>query len=152
MNTRQSPSPSAAPCCCPPIRRRSFLSGLGGLGGAALAFHLGLLKSSTTRVLGAPALPGGTGPRPRVHVGFCQAGPGDLLEAGWPGKAYDADASQALYTRTLERAATELGVDLQVQKLRLRNDATADAFLDAALGAEADGVVLTVMDGHVYGI
>jgi hypothetical protein len=135
--------------CCPGLRRRDFLAGLGG---SALAINLGLLKWSTGRVLGAPPLPGQQGARPVIYVGFCQAGPGDLLETGWPGKAYDADASQALYTKTLQQAADGSGVVLHVQKTRLSNHETADAFLANALAQEADGVVLINMDGHVYGM
>lgn len=152
MNTR-SPRPSPSqPCCGSTLRRRSFLKGLGGLGGAAVAAQLGLFRWCTGKVLGAPALPGAQGARPRIHVGFCQAGPGDLLETGWPGKAFDNDASQATYTRTLEGAADRLGIDLKVQASRLRNHETADAFLDRAIAEQSDGMVLVNMDGHVYGI
>jgi len=134
------------------MRRRSFLTGLGSLGGAAIATHLGLFQWCTSKVLGAPALPGQRGAKPRIQVGFCQAGPGDLLETGWSGKAYDNDASQATYTRTLQEAADRLGIDLKVQSSRLRNHETADAFLQEALTRQSDGVVLVNMDGHVYGI
>lgn len=152
MKTKHSQQHKAPHVCCSQIRRRSFLTGLGSLGGAAVAINLGLFEWSTSKVLGAPALPGRQGPKPRIHVGFCQAGPGDLLETGWPGMAYDADASQDLYTRTLQQAADQLDVHLQVQKERLRHHPSADAFLEEAIAQNADGVVLTIMDGHVYGI
>jgi hypothetical protein len=132
--------------------RRDFLTGLGSLGGAALALNLGLFKWSTGKVLGAPPLPGQQGPKPLIRVGFCQAGPGDLLETGWPGKAYDADASQATYTKVLEEGAERLDVTLHIQKARLRNHATADAFLADAVAQRADGIFLINMDGHVYGV
>lgn len=152
MSTHEDRQAHLTARCCSRMGRRDFLAGLGTLGGAALAINLGLFKWSTGKVLGAPPLPGQQGARPLIRVGFCQAGPGELLETGWPGKAYDADASQATYTRTLQEGADRLGVDLHVQKARLRNHQTADAFLADAIAQEADGVVLINMDGHVYGV
>jgi hypothetical protein len=137
-------------CSCP--GRRDFLASLGHLGGAAVAVNLGLFRWSTRSVLGAPRLPGEQGAKPLIRVAFCQAGPDDILQAGWPGLAYDDDASQALYTRTLERAAAELGVALDVRKERLGGHDAADVFLSETLERNADGIVLTNMDGHVYGI
>ena len=132
--------------------RRNFLAGLGSLGGAALALNFGLFHWSTTKVLGALPLPGQRGPKPLIRVGFCQAGPGELLETGWPGKAFDADASQATYTNVLQEGADRLGVNLHVQPSRLSNHPTADAFLADAIAQGADGIVLISMDGHVYGV
>jgi len=152
MSTQGHQQAHSADGCCARMGRRDFLTGLGSLGAAALALNLGLFKWSTSEVLGAPPLPGQQGPKPLIRVGFCQAGPGDLLETGWPGKAYDADASQATYTSVLEKGADQLNVTLDVQKERLRNHATADAFLADALAQEADGIVLINMDGHVYGV
>jgi hypothetical protein len=137
-------------CSCP--GRRDFLASLGHLGGAAVVVNLGLFRWSTRSVLGAPRLPGERGAQPLIRVAFCQAGPDDILQAGWPGLAYDDDASQALYTRTLERAAAELGIALDVRKERLGGHDAADAFLSETLERNADGIVLTNMDGHVYGI
>ncbi len=152
MSTQGHQHAHSADGCCASMGRRDFLTGVGSLGAAALALNLGLFKWSTREVLGAPPVPGQQGPKPLIRVGFCQAGPGDLLETGWPGKAYDADASQATYTQVLKEGADRLGVVLHVQKERLRNHATADAFLADALAQEADGIVLINMDGHVYGV
>ena len=74
------------------------------------------------------------------------------METGWPGIAYDGEASQALYTQTLQRAADKLGMTLDVQEAHVSDDAAADAFLDEALAKEADGLLLINMDGHVYGM
>ena len=152
MSTHERQQAHCTDRCRSRMGRRDFLTGLGSLGGAALALNLGLFKWSTGKVLGAPPLPGQQGPKPLIRVGFCQAGPGDLLETGWPGKAYDADASQATYTKVLEEGAERLDVKLHVQKARLRNHATADVFLADALAQQADGIVLINMDGHVYGV
>lgn len=152
MNQREQRHTYSMGRCCSSMSRRGFLAGLGSLGGAALAINLGLFKWSTSQVLGKAPLPGQSGPKPLIRVGFCQAGPGELLETGWPGKAFDADASQATYTKVLRDGADQLGVDLHVQKARLRNDQAADAFLAEAIGQSADGVILINMDGHVYGV
>jgi len=152
MNTHGHERSPSTGSCCSGMGRRDFLTGLSSLGGAALAINLGLFKWSTSEVLGALPLPGQQGPKPLVRVGFCQAGPGELLETGWPGKAYDADASQATYTKALQEGADQLGINLHVQKARLRNHETADAFLAEAVAQKADGVVLINMDGHVYGV
>lgn len=152
MNTHGHERSHSTGSCCSGMGRRDFLTGLSSLGGAALAINLGLFKWSTSEVLGALPLPGQQGPKPLVRVGFCQAGPGELLETGWPGKAYDADASQATYTKALQEGADQLGINLHVQKARLRNHETADAFLAEAVAQKADGVVLINMDGHVYGV
>jgi len=142
----------ASHSCCSRMGRRGFLTGLGSLGGAVLAINLGLFKWSTRKVLGALPLPGQQGAKPLIRVGFCQAGPGELLETGWPGKAYDADGSQATFTRTLQEGADQLGINLHIQEARLRNHQTADAFLADALEQKADGIILINMDGHVYGV
>jgi hypothetical protein len=152
MNTHDKETTRSNSGCCPGMGRRDFITGLGRVGGAAMAINLGLLQWSTDEVLGALTLPGQGGLRPLIRVGFCQAGPGDLLETGWPGKAYDADASQATYTKSLQEGADRLGVSLHVQTSRLKNHETADAFLADAIAQRADGVVLINMDGHVYGV
>jgi hypothetical protein len=151
MNRREQDEYSknrSGPC----MDRRDFLAGLSSIGGAALAVNLGLLQWSTGKVLGALPMPGQQGPKPLIRVGFCQAGPGELLETGWPGMAYDPDASQVTYTRALQEGAGRLNVALHVQTARLKNQETADAFLAEAVAQKADGIVLVNMDGHVYGV
>ena len=136
------------------LGRRGFLSRVGLAGGAILGLGLDkpLLASSAQEVLGAPRLPGQEGPKALIRVGFCRAAPGRLLETGWPGMAYDAPANQALYVETLQRAASQLGVTLDVQHTHISDDQTADAFLDESFQKQADGILLINMDGHVYGM
>jgi len=104
---------------CPVLGRRQFLARAGLAGGASVLLNSGLAQASAQQVMGVPALPGDGVEKPRVRVGFLQSPPGAYKETGWPGREYDSDASQVLYTRTLEAAAKEQGVLLDVQEARL---------------------------------
>jgi hypothetical protein len=110
------------------------------------------LRDSIREIGGLPPIPGFGGKKPVICVGFVRSAPGEYLETGWPGRGYGSDASQALYTSTLEAAAGRLGVDLHVWHDRLGNDGKVDAFLDGAIKKEAEGVILVNMEAQTYGM
>ncbi len=134
---------------CPVLNRRQFLTRLGLAGGAALALNSGLFNWSTRSVMSAPALPGSGDGAARIRVGFSR--PQDEYWMGWPGAAYDTQASQALYTGILEDAAARLGVRLDIESEPLRNADYADAFLQETQAQEADGALIVVMALHPDG-
>lgn len=137
---------------CDSLSRRGFLSRVGVAGGAAVAVNMGLFGWSARKVMGAPVLPGHSGDGPIIHVGFCRPGPEDIWEEGWPGLAYDAEASRALYIETLKNAALEMGIDLRVQVDYLTKADVVDSFYSDAIDEESSGVLLCVMDAHRYGL
>ncbi len=137
---------------CPLMGRRQFLARAGLAGGAALALNSGLFRSSVRKVMGKPMMPGEGDEHALVRVGFLQSPPGEYLETGWPGMEFDSDASQALYTETLEQAAEAQGVTLDIQEERLGNNEAVDAFLEHTLDENADGVILVNMEAQTYGM
>lgn len=108
------------------------------------ALDSNLFGRSTGKVMPAPLLPGDAGSKPVIRVGFSRAK--DEYYMGWPGAAYDTKASQALYTQTLEKAASRLGVVLDIEHEPLRNNEYAGEFLQKTLSAGADGALLVVMN------
>ncbi len=134
------------------VNRRQFLASAGLAGGAALTLKGGQVAAHVNPVMGAIPLPGDGPEKPRIHVGFIQSPPGQYNEMGWPGMEYDSDASQALYTKTIEEAAAEAGVVVNIENSRLGNDGAMDAFLAQALSDQADGVILINMEAQTYGV
>ena len=136
--------------CCGTLGRRQFLTRLGALGGAGLALNLGLFRWSTHQVLAAPKLPGAEGPKPRIRIGFSRP---DMEQywMGWPGAAYDIEASQKRYIEVLEKAAAKQGVELDIEHAPLADSATVDQFIEETQARQADGALLTVMALHPDG-
>jgi hypothetical protein len=135
---------------CPLLDRRQFLLRLGLTGGAMIALNPGALSLDgnlfnwSTKILPAPLLPGDTGVKPLIRVRFARAQ--DEFYMGWPGAAYDIKASQALYTETMKKAASRLGVMLDIDQEPLRNTEHTDAFLRKTKNEGADGALLIAME------
>ncbi len=125
-----------------PLGRRQFLARLGMAGGAAMAVHAGLFQWSTRVVMGMPKVPGDTGEKPRIMVGFAR--PDFERYHLWPGAGFPLDENQQLFTNIIEKAADELGVTVLVEKEPLKDNAAMDAFLEK-WGSEADGAIITQM-------
>ncbi len=152
-NTGSGKSACRSGMDCSYMGRRQFLMRTGLLaGGATLALNTGLFRWSTQKVMGRPAMPGEGTAQPLIRIGFIQSPPGTYLETGWPGMEYDSDASQALYTSTLEQAAGRDRVRLDIRDERIGDDATMDAFLERSLERDADGVLLINMEAQTYGM
>jgi hypothetical protein len=149
MHRDRGPQPCCAAGCCSMLGRRDFLTGLGLLGGSALAMHLGLFDKAVSQALGAAPRPGSTG-QPLIRAAFTRQ-PVEKYYMGWPGAAYDIAASQRRYTEVLSEAAGKLGVKVDIVAEPLTDDATVDAFLESTADAKPDGVVLTVMGLHPSG-
>ncbi len=135
--------------CCSNIGRREFLTGLGALGGAALAVQLGLFDSAVANAMEATPKPGNA-KQPLFRAAFTRE-PVDRYYMGWPGAAYDIAASQRRYTEVLEKAAARLGVKIDIQAEALTDSAAVNAFLESTAATQADGVILTVMGLHPCG-
>jgi hypothetical protein len=144
-----SPRPCCAAGCCSLLGRRDFVSGLGLLGGSALAMQLNWFGSAVSQALGAVPKPEASR-KPRIRAAFTRQ-PMDRYWMGWPGAAYDIAASQRRYTEVLNQAAQELGVTIDIVAEPLTDDATVDAFVTATAESKPDGVILTVMGLHPDG-
>ena len=115
-----------------------------------MAWNMGLLHWSTRQVLGAPLMPGNNGAKPRIRVGFTRQEL-DKYYMGWPGAAYDIQASQERYVRILEEAADKLGVVIAFEQNPLPDEEKADAFLRDTEAWNADGAMLVVTGLHPDG-
>ena len=138
---------------CALLGRRQFITRLGLAGGAAITFSAGipsltidshLFDLSTKSVLSPPVLPGDSGVKPRIRVAFSRAK--DEYFMGWPGAAYDHKANQVLYSETMLKAATRLGIDLDIEHEPLRDTDNAQVFLRKSLDTGVDGALLVVMN------
>jgi hypothetical protein len=148
--------------CCSMPGRRKFIERLGlaggsvmALGAASSAYAIGsnerkynmdrnLFGLSTGKVMPAASLPGDAGDKPLIRIGFSRAK--DEYYMGWPGAAYNTKNSQALYTETLEKSASKLGVALEIEHEPLRDNDHSERFLKKALTHKTDGVLLIVMN------
>ncbi|MFW6107196.1 MAG: hypothetical protein ACOC8A_00750 [bacterium] len=119
------------------VSRRSFLASLAA---SSAALKMGLFDFASEALAADDTPPG----KPVIHAAFARPDT-DRYWMGWPGAAYDIQASQKLYTRTLREAAKKLGVALQVHEAPLHNTAAADALLEQLEKAKPDGLVLTCM-------
>ncbi len=143
------PQPCCAAGCCSLVGRRDFLSGLGVLGGSALAMQLNWFGAAVSQALGDAPKPGSSR-KPVVRAAFTRQ-PMDQYWMGWPGAAYDIAASQRRYTEVLNEAAEKLGVTVDVVAEPLTDEATVDAFVQSTTESPPDGVILTVMGLHPDG-
>lgn len=138
---------------CSLLGRREFLVRAGLLaGGATMALNSNLFGWSAHKVMGKPVMPGEGDKHSLISVGFIQSPPETYLKTGWPGMEYDSDASQDLYTKTMQQAAGRQGVRLDIRDERIGDDVAMDDFLQWALERDADGVILINMEAQTYGV
>ena len=123
---------------CPlSLGRRKFLA-LAGT--SALSGYLGLLGLPNTLA----ARPDNGGSKPRLRAVFVR--PDDKKYwMSWPGASYDPEASQAEYTKTLTKAAGELGVDLEIRPLPLHDAESIEREAQLLRENPPAGLIVTVM-------
>ena len=122
------------------LSRRGFLKGLGV---SAVALQLGVFETASS-LLGEQPKPKGTC---RIMAAFAHP---DVKEywMGWPGAAYNIAGHQKLYTETMQVAAKNLGVDLDIQQEPIHDGKTLAAYQEKVAGAKPDGVLLVCMSLH----
>jgi len=119
------------------VSRRRFLKGVGA---SALALQMGALEVASALAGEAPKPKG----QCRVMAAFARPNV-DAYWLGWPGAAYDIPAHQKLYTETMQKAAEQLGVSLDIQQEPICNDKTLAAYQQKVAQAAPDGVLLVCM-------
>lgn len=119
-----------------PVSRRRFLTTTVGLTVATTLADLEFLDFAPEARGEIPRLTGG----PRVKVVFIR--PDKEPDVSWPGGNCDVPAQQALFSRTLQAAARELGVTLEVRVEPLNKQADIAAYLDQLKQAPPDGLIV----------
>jgi hypothetical protein len=64
----------------------------------------------------------------------------------WPGAVYDGEAARAMYTTRVTETAEKLGVQLNLRPEPIYNLAEGEAWIARARAAQADGLVLVMLD------
>lgn len=118
------------------MNRRGFLRAAGTLAAAA---ELDLLGFASSLLAAEPAPAAG----PVVKVVFVR--PKEPLVVSWPGGNCDTDAQQALFTKTLTKAAGALEVRLQVRAKPIETTREAGAYLEEIKKAPPDGLIVCAM-------
>ncbi len=131
METRR-----ANPCTgCPmAMRRRSFLKTVGA---SALAVKIGLLDFASS-LFGQDFKTAG---KPRVVAVFLRPDE-EKYWMGWPGGTYDIKGRQADYTKTINSAAKELGVEIEVIAEPLVDEGAVAGFVEKLKQSPPDGVIV----------
>ncbi len=113
---------------------------LGMAGFSALSLKMGLLDFASSLFAGEAPIAS----KPRVQVIFVRP-ESDRYWMSWPGAAFDAEARQGEYTKTLVAAAKKLGVDLEVRPLPLDEPEAIAAFLEQTAKSPPDGLFVGVL-------
>jgi hypothetical protein len=126
--------------------RRTFL---GAAGASALVAALEMAGCGDPAARPVPAPGRMSGPGPRVRAVFIRPKE-EKYWMGWPGASYDIAAHQNLYIDTLQKAADELGVDLDFAE-PLYDAAGVTAFLDKLKAKPPQGILVTIMHLNRWG-
>jgi len=130
---------SLCPTCRKPgcsMSRRGFLAGGGA---AAAAAEIGLFNFASSLFADEPAPAG----KPVVRVVFVRPETEPIVS--WPGGNCDVPAQQALFAKTLQNAATQLGVQLEVRAEPLCKPEHVAAFLEEVKKTPPDGLIVCAM-------
>jgi len=119
------------------VGRRSFLCSVGA---SAMAMKMGLLDFAS-ELFAAPAAPA---KQPVVRTVFLRPDT-DHFWMGWPGAGYDIKKSQALYTKALNDAAKQLGVQLQLDSKPLYSPPMVNTLLEQLKKTPPDGLIAIIM-------
>ena len=109
----------SASCRQPTLNRRGFLAGAA----AAAAAEAGLLDFASS-LFAADPRPAG---KPVVNVVFIRSDVTPVVS--WPGGNCDVAAQQALFVKTLEDAAKQLGVQLEIRAKPMSKKEEVGAYL-----------------------
>lgn len=125
-----------------PVKRRSFLTSLS----AAAAAQAPIFNFASSLF----AAPGDPNKKPVVRVAFVRPPGVNRHFMGWPGADWDNQKHQQHYTKILQEAAQELGVELRLREEPVWNDQT-DEFLESVAREKPDGLLVVCMCLHPRG-
>ena len=134
-----------------PLNRREFLARFGIAGGAILTLNSGFVSFDSQVDISRPTLPGEGEVKPRIRVAFSRRLDDYSDWMSSPGAAYDPAASQSMYTKILENAASTLNVDLDIENSPLRGTDCVDLFIRETKARGANSVIIIVMQSHADG-
>jgi hypothetical protein len=122
------------------VSRRGFLAGAA----AVAAAEAGLLDFASS-LFAADPKPAG---QPVVSVVFVR--PEVTPIVSWPGGNCDVDAQQALFTKTLEDAAKQLGVRLDLRAKPISKPEEVSAYLNQIKKSPPDGMIVCAMELELW--
>jgi hypothetical protein len=120
------------------VSRRRFLASAAGSAVVAAA-EMGLFEFAASLWAGEPTPAG----QPRVQVVYVRPEKEPIVS--WPGGNCDVPAQQALFTRTLQAAASQLGVQLQVREQPLTKAQDVPALLEQLRQSPPEGLIVVAM-------
>jgi len=124
--------------------RRDFISTAGGtlIAGAVLGDFLDALASTADGMV-APA-----GPASKYTPGIKATFVRREGEYGmrWPGQIYDGRAALKNYTRRIESAAEDLGLQVEMRPKPIHSAGEADKWVAGAAAAKPDGLLVILLD------
>jgi len=128
------------------ITRRDFISTAGILAAATVGYgQTQLMEMSSTLLNAYPAAKPAR--KARICVGFVRPDVKGYW-MGWPGAAYDIKARQRQYSKVLTAAARKFGVELELLREPLGDDAAVDALLGKLQKNAPDGLIIVSMCLH----
>lgn len=122
--------------CSVKVNRRRFLAAAGA---AAAATQAGLFDFASSLFAGEPKPAG----KPRVRVVYVRPETEPIVS--WPGGNCDVPAQQALFTKTLQDAARQLGLQLEVRGEPLSKPEDTSALLEQIRQSPPDGLIVVAM-------
>ncbi len=126
--------------CGPTLDRRGFLAGAA----AAVAAEAGLLDFASSLFAAQPRPAG----KPVVNVLFVRSEVTPIVS--WPGGNCNVAAQQALFTKTLDDAARQLGVQLDVRAKPIAKKEEVGAYLKQIKKAPPDGLIVCAMELELW--
>ena len=124
----------ACNACPMATSRRNFLRTVGA---SAMAWKMGLLDFASSLYGQDFSAPG----KPRVVAVFLRPDE-EKYWMGWPGGTYDIKGRQADYTKTMNDAAKERGVQMEILPEPLIDQGAVAAFLEKLKKAPPDGLIV----------
>lgn len=127
--------------CRTSLNRRRFLAGTAA---AAVAAETGLLNFASS-LFAADPKPAG---KPVVRVVFIRSEVTPIVS--WPGGNCDVPAQQALFTKTLQDAAGQLGVQLDVQSQPINKREEIAKLMQTIKQSPPDGLIVCAMELELW--
>jgi hypothetical protein len=125
------------------LSRRNFIVTAGALTSSALLGEALDVLASTADGKVAPVGPGSKYV-PKIKATFVRRkGEYGML---WPGQIYDGEAALKNYTRRLESAAGEMGMQLDLKPVPIYSGEEADKWVAEAVAQKPDGLLVVVLD------
>ena len=127
------------------VSRRGFLQGSAAVL-AGTSFLAGCSSLSQNRVASRPIRQCGPASKctPVLWAAFVRRqGEYGML---WPGAVYDGEAARTMYAAQVTETAAKLGAQLNLRPEPIYSLAEADAWIAQARAAQADGLVLVMLD------